>query len=68
MTETIGVQQSECQKQSLGGRGEFGVVSKLQKYPTKEQKCYHCPERRVFFFFFFFTVITLFGSYMAGAT
>ena len=24
MTETIGVQQTECQNESSGGRGEFG--------------------------------------------
>ena len=43
MTETIAVQQIECQKRTSGGRGEFGSH---QKDPTKEQKCRHCPERK----------------------
>ena len=49
MSETIGVQLTECQKQSSGGRGEFGgqECQKRQKDPTKEeQKCCHCPEQK----------------------
>ena len=47
MTETTGVQQIECQKQSSDRRGEFGgqQCQKLQKDPAKEQKWCHCPER-----------------------
>ena len=49
MTETIGVQQTECPKQSSGGRGEFGgqQCQKLLKDLTKEEwKCCPCSEQR----------------------
>ena len=40
MTETIGVQQTECQKLSSGGRGEFGdqyIVSKVAERSNKRR-------------------------------
>ena len=41
--------KTECRRER---RIWWSVVSKLQKYPTKEQKCCHCRERRGFCCFY----------------
>ena len=63
MTETIGAQQTECQKQSSGGRGNL-VVNSIKTAERSDKKEIQSGENIVYNA----TFTTLFGCYMVGAT